>query len=388
MVKNIILYGAFDRYNYGDNLMPILLEKFILSNYVETSTRFEFIYASINSSDLSHYSCKPTVPMKSLVHRNCDFYVIVVGGEVMGADVGTLYTHVQKNIIFSKIIRLFNRLSPQLVNKVSKLFYPAVWDYPYIPRKFSFKGNVKVIYNTVGGIPDQSQWEYVKEADYISVRDQRSFNGVKEFCSAHLVPDSVLIASKLIDDSFFLKNVRNHIVELCDSKKFITVQACPYKVKFTAKEMAVVLDKIKKEKPLDVILLPIGYASGHDDLIFMEEVKKCSSENLELIYDLNVWEIMYIISKSTAFYGTSLHGVITAMSFSIPHFCINADIKKLTSFLRTWSIYPFQEPLDIKGVYDSIDQIVEYDNSELINSVENTQQLIISSLKEIVSIIN
>ncbi|WP_404651647.1 polysaccharide pyruvyl transferase family protein [Raoultella terrigena] len=388
MVKNIILYGAFDRYNYGDNLMPLLLEKFILSNYVETSNQFEFIYASINSSDLSHYSCKPTVPMKSLLHNNCDFTVIVVGGEVMGADVGTLYTHVQKNIIFSKVIRVFKRLSPQLINTVSKLFYPAVWDYPYIPRKSSFKGNVKVIYNTVGGIPIQTQWEYVREADYISVRDQRSFNGVKEFCSAHLVPDSVLIASKLIDHSFFLKNVRNHIIELCKSKKFITVQACPYKVKFTAKEMAAVLDKVKKDKPLDIILLPIGYASGHDDLIFMEEVKKCSSENLELIYDLNVWEIMYIISKSSAFYGTSLHGVITAMSFSIPHFCINADIKKLTSFLKTWSIYPFQEPLDIKQLYDSIDKIIEYDNSELINSVENTQQLIISSLKEIVSKIN
>ncbi|HHT0250077.1 TPA: polysaccharide pyruvyl transferase family protein [Raoultella ornithinolytica] len=388
MVKNIILYGAFDRYNYGDNLMPLLLEKFILSDYVEntTNTNFEFTYASINFSDLSHYSCKPTVSMKSLLNNNSDFYVIVVGGEVMGADVGTLYTHVQKNIIYSKAIRILKRLSPYLANSFSKLFYPAAWDYPYIPRKSSFKGNVKVVYNTVGGVPIQSQWDYVREADYISVRDQRSFDGVKDFCPAHLVPDSVLIASKLIDDSFFLKNVRNHVVELCDSKKFITVQACPYKVKFSAKEMAEVLDKIKREKQLDVILLPIGYASGHDDLVFLEEVNKFSSLGLELVYDLNVWEIMYVIKRSKAFYGTSLHGVITAMSFGIPHFCVNADIKKLTSFLKTWSISPFNKSLDLNGIYDSIDLISEYDNSELISSVENTQQLIISSLKEIVSL--
>lgn len=26
--RQVILYGAFDRYNYGDNLMPILLEMY------------------------------------------------------------------------------------------------------------------------------------------------------------------------------------------------------------------------------------------------------------------------------------------------------------------------------------------------------------------------
>ena len=29
-VKKVALYGAFDRYNYGDNLMPILLDLFFL----------------------------------------------------------------------------------------------------------------------------------------------------------------------------------------------------------------------------------------------------------------------------------------------------------------------------------------------------------------------
>lgn len=387
MKKYVVLYGAFDRYNYGDNLMPILLERFFLSGYVDGLINYEFIYASINSSDLSDYKCKATVPIKSLLLNDINYNIIIVGGEVMGADVGTLFTHVQKNVFYAKMINLVKKISPSLVNIYAKFFYPAVWDYPYIPHKSSFKGNVKVIYNTVGGIPQRSQWGYVKNADYISVRDQRSYDGAKEFCNLNLIPDSVLIASKLVDDVFFSKNVREDIISLCKENQFITIQACPYKVKFTAKEMASVLDAIKQKKTLDVVLLPIGYASGHDDSIFLEEVRKYSKEGITLLDELNVWEIMYVISKSKAFYGTSLHGVITAMSFGIPHYCINSDIKKLTSFLKTWSISPFNEPLELDGVYKSLEFIDGYDNTHLIRSVEYTQELIISSLNEIVNIL-
>ncbi|MGM1331576.1 polysaccharide pyruvyl transferase family protein, partial [Klebsiella michiganensis] len=102
--KHVVLYGAFDRYNYGDNLMPILLERFFLSEYVKCSKDYEFIYASINSSDLSCYKCKPTVPIKSLLKNDIDYNIIVVGGEVMGADVGTLFSHVQNNIFYAKAI--------------------------------------------------------------------------------------------------------------------------------------------------------------------------------------------------------------------------------------------------------------------------------------------
>ncbi|MGM1330940.1 polysaccharide pyruvyl transferase family protein, partial [Klebsiella michiganensis] len=150
---------------------------------------------------------------------------------------------------------------------------------------------------------------------------------------------------------------------------------------------ALVLDDIKREKAMDVILLPIGYASGHDDSLFLSEVKKYSREEIELLDDLNVWEIMFIISKAKAFYGTSLHGVITAMSFGVPHYCINSDIKKLTSFLNTWSISPFNESLTINNIFNSISFIESYDNTQLLKSVENTQSLIMSSLNDIVNML-
>ncbi|HHT2290083.1 TPA: polysaccharide pyruvyl transferase family protein, partial [Raoultella ornithinolytica] len=78
MINKVVLYGAYDRYNYGDNLMPILLERFFRIKHPQKVERLEFIYASINSSDLSKYSCMPTVPMKSLLSLDDNSTIIVV----------------------------------------------------------------------------------------------------------------------------------------------------------------------------------------------------------------------------------------------------------------------------------------------------------------------
>ncbi|MBL1167153.1 polysaccharide pyruvyl transferase family protein, partial [Escherichia coli] len=160
----------------------------------------------------------------------------------------------------------------------------------------------------------------------------------------------------------------------------------PYKVKFSAKQMADELGKIRREHDIDAVLLPIGYASGHDDVIFLEKVKACSEHTLLLLNELNVWEIMYVIAKSIGFYGTSLHGVITAMSFQIPHFCINDDITKLVSFLETWSVPPYHKPLSIDEISGTVKQAIAGPAEGLKDAVEHAQNLIFESLDDIVDV--
>lgn len=382
MKRIVVLYGAYDRYNYGDNLMPILLEKYVKKFHTEKLKEIDFAYSSIKSSDLSNYMCMPTVAMRDLLDIPSGSTVIVVGGEVLGASVGILYTHVQDSLLVTKFLRLINRISPSLLNKFAKSYYDAVWDYPYIPDKRSFKNNVKVIFNTVGAKPPVSQRNNIKNSDYISVRDDRTFNYVSTFCESKLVPDSVLMASGIIDNYFFDTVVRQEIKDKI-RKDYISIQACPYKVNFTAQDLANQLDKTINEHDLDVILLPIGYASGHDDIVFLEKVKSLSKRDMLILDDLNVWEIMYIIANSKAFYGTSLHGVITAMSFLVPHFSINKKIAKLTSFVKTWSVYPYNTPIEITDISNTISKMDDYSDIELRIAVEKAQGIIYKSLDEV-----
>ncbi|WP_242506291.1 polysaccharide pyruvyl transferase family protein [Serratia liquefaciens] len=385
--RQVILYGAFDRYNYGDNLMPILLEMYFMQKHPEKYKCFDFVFSSIKGSDLSRFDCKPSVAMAQLLDVVEGSTVIVVGGEVLGADIGTLYMHVQDNKLIYRTLRAIRRFSHGAIIKIARNRYKSVWDYPYIPNKSSFSNNVKVVYNTVGGTPDITQIKVLESADYISVRDDRTYKALSGIPSRHLVPDSVLMVSKIADMNFISSKVRDEIRDLLENKKIITVQACPYKVKFTERELADELSTIAGNKNYTVILLPIGYASGHDDALFLRKVKNCTENDFILLDDLTVWEIMYVIANSDVFYGTSLHGVITAMSFGVSHFCINSDITKLVSFLETWSVAPFTKPIGVTQMAEVLDEITDESISNMKVSVERAQKIIFDSLDDISKIL-
>ena len=60
-MKKIVVIGAFDRYNYGDNLMPILFDFFLKRFYPDVFSEYEIIYSALTDSNLTKYKAKKTV---------------------------------------------------------------------------------------------------------------------------------------------------------------------------------------------------------------------------------------------------------------------------------------------------------------------------------------
>lgn len=370
----IIFYGAFDRYNYGDNLMPILLENYFLNEFPQILNWFDFEFASILDSNLSKYGCKKTIAVKNLLKVPENSLLIVVGGETMGATRHGLYLHTFDNKKYHKIAIYCSRLLKIPFIIFSYLKYPSPWYYPYIPDKKTFDNNVRVILNTVGGVPANRAMGAVKRIDYISVRDSRSFDGMKKYFNVKLVPDSVLLLSKLYSIDDLKLRCRAEILEKFNfDQKYIIIQMCPYKASCDPNDLSDVLMNIKRQG-IQPVLLPIGYASGHDDIDYLRKVQIIANNELELFYELTVWEIAYFIAKSSGFYGTSLHGIITAMSYAVPHYCINKNLVKLTSFLETWSIDPFSKSILPEDISKTL--TLSYDIEKLNAKVNYAQDLI------------
>lgn len=105
-------------------------------------------------------------------------------------------------------------------------------------------------------------------------------------------------------------------------------QAAPTKAGHSLEELSNKLKALSKSLECKIVLLPIGYASGHDDYYFLKKINKLIPDCTTLAYNLNVWEILYIIKNSKAYIGTSLHGAIIAMSYSVPHYGLNKKIKR------------------------------------------------------------
>ncbi|MBB1304775.1 polysaccharide pyruvyl transferase family protein [Pseudoalteromonas sp. SR43-5] len=393
-MKKIVLFGAFDRYNYGDNLMPILFNKFIEKYRPEILLSYEVQYAAISSSKLSHYECEPSKKMNELLNALDEgSAVIVIGGEVLCAKNSVMYLHMQNSLLHNKILGYIKKLTKKYFSLYSDLIYSTKWEYPFIVDPANFNSSVKVIYNTVGGSISELNSKdkriiinRLNKASYISIRDTRTKEELEQIDNTVLSPDSAFLMSDLIDNSTFYSLISDEIKLDCDSD-YIVFQAAPKKVGSSMSYIVDNLNKLSEKHGKKIILLPIGYASGHDDYQYLSKLSRELNCDHKLLYNLNIWEIMFVIKESSLFIGTSLHGVITAMAFARPHIGLNPKIRKLDSFIKDWSIKPFNKCQDISSA-DNILRNVDKSTFTLLEENRNRiNKMILENNNKIIDVI-
>lgn len=396
MKTNVVLYGAYDRYNYGDNLMPIVFHDYTKKFRPEKYEDINFIFASITDSDLSSYHSPKTTAIKdiydTLVGGDA---IIAVGGEILCASNSTLFLHMPRNKKFNDILTKMNTMPVlrKLVQAAARTLNPTPWDFPYLVDKSKLSEGVKVIYNTPGGslngLGQNKRNELANRlstADYVSVRDTRTLENLQCIDDVALAPDSVHIISELYDDEFIESKVAAEVVEKLNYN-FICFQAAPEKVSASHDDIVQFIRKLSDNNNQKVVLLPIGYASGHDDLYLLEKVHSALPEHTDLLYDLNVWEIMYAIKKSNLYIGTSLHGAITALAFGVPHFGLNKSIYKLDGFLSDWSVFPYDQCYSMSEIERLSQNVSELPRMELKASVRENNDKVKHNFNQILDII-
>lgn len=396
----IVLLGAYDRYNYGDNLMPIVLVDYMKKFYPHLADSVEFIYASISDSDLTGYEAKKTVSINDACRTLTDNdTLVVVGGEVLCSTNSTLYLHMPRTKVLNDILTKFNRRSTTrgVLNAYARLRYPTPWNFPYIPDPKKLPKNLKIIYNTVGGnLSNLSAREKSKIVDrlngaaLLTVRDSRTAKNL-EGIQLSLAPDSVHIISELYDQNFFAENARG-MQEKYQHEDYFCFQASPKKLSEDINIVADVLRKICRQNNCKVMLLPIGYASGHDDSHLLKKLHALLPDIAFYEDDLTLWNIMFLIKNSSLYIGTSLHGAITALSYAIPHFGLNKGpnrkIPKLDGFLGDWSIPPFNRTQDIQTIGKLSASIKKLQNHRLKERAETNNHLIRKHFDQLIKIID
>lgn len=394
-MKKIVVIGAFDRYNYGDNLMPILFELFLKEFYPEIISSYEIVYSALTDSDLTKYKAKKTIAMyKALDKKNESVHSIIsIGGEVLCASSSTLFLHMnntKKNKNF--VVFLRKHKMKVLADLFCKHFYKLPWEYPYIPPKDDSR---LTAFNTVGGgMPKRSLRNFnvyfsgvverLANADYLSVRDKRGVSSLKNFSNPKLYPDSAIVMADFITDDFLLNECKEDINQLM-KKNYICFQAAPKKSDASAEEWVNILKKLSQKYNLDIVLCPIGYANGHDDFSFLKEIKDKSSGDFTLLYELNLWEILSTIKNSKIFLGTSLHGVITALSFSVPYVGLNPKVDKLNSFLKEWGISPSTRSYAFDEIPDIVHAVFQIKKDDFNKHSVNLRNLGMKNNHELVN---
>lgn len=370
--KNIYILSASDRYNYGDLLFPIILRK-----ELEKLGDYKFLNIATIKSDLSKRGALPTQNYKALYSATGqNNYLVVAGGEVLGANWSRLYSFLKplyyKVYIKTKRKHILESLLKRLTgNKKNPI--------PFIPLSDELLNKFKVIYHAVGGAGISHHFcknkiaEAFSKAIYISLREGETFKDIKEnlkISKAQLTPDSAILMS----DYYDIKRT---------DEKYIAFQIGRYKLGATLFEIKEQLELTYKRSGLPIYLIPIGNCPGHDDHIPLKWLEKHLNCPCKYIEPSNIEVIMQTIAAAKIFIGTSLHGIITAMSFCVPYIGFNPSIGKMQRYLKTWAPEPLNKTIAAQNIAEQVTTALNIDRTILKEKCQEQKLLAKSSFKKI-----
>lgn len=366
-MKKIALLGAFDRDNYGDILFPIIIEAWFKKN----NYKFSYNYYGLIESDLRSIGGKKTKSINDFYNDYNDV-IIVVGGQVLNAKWSSMHLNLIDSNMMQNIYKIvYKILGSQRSNRFSQWKLKGLTMFPWIISKEVSKG-AKVIYNSVGGtrFNNFSKFELatlkndLDSSSYISVRDRVTYEKLDNMNlkNIEISPDSAIIMSELFDVKNLKQITSKRIIEIVDkykhgNSKYICFQIGKHYGRGNEKLIAEQLIGVSKRFNMSLVLLPIGKAAGHEDHIVLSKVMKWldGKVEVELVQERSVFDIMYLISQSNMFLGTSLHGCITSLSYNVPCISLDKRVVKAEAFLKEF----FPEDQLYSVSYENIVQSVE-----------------------------
>lgn len=375
-MEKLLIIGAFDRYNYGDLLFPLIIEKQLNTYHKD----FQYEFFGIIKSDLTKEGGKPTLDLKTF-YAACNnpqqkVSIIVAGGEALGVTWNSLLAALNKP--FQRIHKHHVRISKYLdLNFLAKKILKGKTTLPFVFDKDDFLSVNKVILNSLGGSGIKTalfdRFSFLKsklqKVDYLAVRDKITIANLEQNgIPAYLFPDCAILMSEFYPLEVLEKSVTQAVKEYVQQHKGNYVFFQINKKTTVGKELIIAkeLDKIFRQDHTEICLCPIGKALNHDDHEALQAVKK-KLESPSTYFDAeNIWDIMYLIANSKAYVGTSLHGAITSMSYAVPH--VGLIVEKLDAYLDTWGVKGNHFVVKFSQIYDQYKMATSLEHGKLVAS--------------------
>lgn len=362
--KHVALLGAFDRFNYGDLLFPLIVSHEIAMHSPTTPVATH----SLVASDFSRFGALKTSNYRSLLRPGvliADDVVIFAGGGTIGAKWSDMHANLLGDTGNRALYYLGRVLGEARADDLSRLYFGAKAPFPWVASPSDFSTPVKVAYNAVGGsefahhtpLAQERILRRLAKATYLSVRDaetKRLLSAVEANVAVNLAPDSAVLMSEHYPEPYLASKVSGALKTLTESGPYVCFQSHVRYARRNADKIAEALSKIYETYGLRGLLLPIGRYTGLDDQIALQDILKKIRTPADIVSDeASIWEIMFVIANARIFLGTSLHGNVTSQSFAVPHLgLVSPQPNKLDHYLATWDL-----PAQVHCV--SIDRVVQ-----------------------------
>ncbi|CAJ96272.1 Polysaccharide pyruvyl transferase family protein WcaK (colanic acid biosynthesis) [Cupriavidus necator] len=362
-----ILFGAFDRHNFGDLLLP-----HVMRSLIGPANPF---YGGLAERNLRIHGGHRVHTLARLAASVGDSAVDVihVGGETLTCSLWEAAVMLQPPGQARAVVAMLDaRPHERTVWAQAQL---GIRDLvPYLLPAGIFANVRRVIVHAVGGIELGSvepamRAEVVAKlgaATSVGVRDHQTRamlaeNGI----ACRLEPDPAVLVAELFGPCIRRRARQGECARIVSgfSGGYLAVQfSADFGDDDTLSQLAAQLERIARARALGMVLFRAGAAPWHDDLACYQRLAaRLRGTPVVLFESLNLWDICALIAHSQGFVGSSLHGGIVAGAFFLPRLGLLRPAQppgtsKQVAFAAAWGAAGAPAAVIVQDLADGLDE--------------------------------
>ncbi|WP_151638272.1 polysaccharide pyruvyl transferase family protein [Noviherbaspirillum aerium] len=342
-----IIFGAFDRHNFGDLIFPHVWEALAGGT--------DIVHAGLVERNLVALGGHKVHAIADLAIRYRDQPVRIVhaGGELLTCGAWEAAVMSLPADEAQALVRRFDgdaQATAAWARERLKLRAFA----PYVVGRSLFPRALAILHNAVGGAELDALGaamrvevrEKMAGADGISVRDRRTLAHLQSFgLAAELVPDPAVMVAELFGSRMRIHAAAGEVLQYRQAfpEGYLALQ---FSVDFgddaTLSTLAEELDQFIRQSGCGVVLFRAGAAPWHDGIdAYRRLAMRMQSPAVRIMSSLHLWDICALLAHCRAYAGSSLHGRIVAAACALPRVTLcrsdtGSGFAKHAAYADTW----------------------------------------------------
>lgn len=370
-----ILFGAFDRHNFGD-----LLFAHIVAAMLDDAN---LLFAGLIDTDLRRFgghAVRAIAPLAT-AWRERRVNVIHVGGEILTCGAWHAAVMLLPSPDAHAVVARLDRRPEQALEWAQRRLGTRALA-PYCMPQELFPG-ARVIYNAIGGTGfgqcDEALRAEVlanlRAAEAVSVRDRETLGQLAAAgFAARLVPDPVVMVAALFGERIARRAGAGEVAQIRAAfpQGYVAVQfSADFGDDATLDALAAGLERSTRRSGHGIALFRAGAAPWHDDIAcYARLAARLPATSVKIVESLDIWDICALIAASRGYCGSSLHGRIVAMAFALPrinllHPSPAGRPGKQAAFAATWEAPEVRATVGVDELADGIGNALDTDREQL-----------------------
>ena len=340
----LLLFGAFDRHNFGDLLFPHLMTALLPEQAFEFDGLAERDLQAFGGHRVRALSARKESGPAHLVHA---------GGELLTCSAYQAAVMLLEPAQAAIAIARYDDDPAAAADWAAQQLGTSRM-IPYVAGHNAIAPPGRLIFNAVGGVEwaclTTAQRDEVKaalnSAGWVSVRDRLTQGALRgEGIATTLCPDPAVMVQACFGDVILEHQQQGEVKAMREAfpQGYL---ACQFSVDFgddaTLDVLAQGLSRVSAESGLGLAFFRAGAAPWHDDPAHYEKVlRKLPTGTARLFRSLHLWDICALIAASRGAVSSSLHGRIVALAYGLPRVSLTPPQQgerpdKPTAFAETW----------------------------------------------------